>query len=67
MDPIIIARIATIRQQEFIEQAQYDDPRWVGQVRQRVGNWLVTLGERMRAAASTPEVDCGPDIVPENC
>jgi hypothetical protein len=66
MDPIHVSRIAYIRQQEFWEQAQYDDLRWIRKVRQHIGYWLVLIGNKMRASASTEEAVPCPDGVPEN-
>ena len=47
MDPIIVNRLAVIRQQEFLEQVNAEHSTWLWQIRHQVNIFLVTLGKRL--------------------
>lgn len=76
MDPIIVAKLAQIRQQEFIEGAAVDwdvqqnwrvIPGLPQRILWRLGGLMVSIGERLMAGDPECDAPLTADMTVENC
>lgn len=65
MDPFTFSRMAAIRQQDILEQAGVEDPRFIQAIRHTLGQALIVMGEKLQGC--TMEDDAWTDVAADNC